>query len=123
LRSPRNDHMHVEANQLGHQLGQALAATIGGTIVDNQILSLDVSELSQSSEEAIHVGPVELAGCGVQHSDSPDLACKLPARSQRPSRSTQHCDELPSSHRSCLRFIGSLPRPRMRGNGYVEGCR
>ena len=44
--SPRDDHIHVAANQIGCEVGQSLDVPLSPSILDDQVLALDPAELA-----------------------------------------------------------------------------
>jgi len=52
---------------------EAPSTAIGGAILNDKVLSLDISELSQTSAKRIKVRGIQLQGNGFQHANSPHL--------------------------------------------------
>src|SRR5437870_4718755 len=59
LRPPRYDQVHLDPNQVGRQLRKPLVQSVGGSVLDDEMLPLHVSELLHAPEKAIKAGRIE----------------------------------------------------------------
>src|SRR5262249_49600292 len=57
LRPLGHDDVHFEPDQLHREVGQPVEPTLSGSIVDDDILTLDPPELAQRLPERVEVGP------------------------------------------------------------------
>jgi hypothetical protein len=113
LRAAGHDQIDVETNQLGRKLGETLGAAVGRTVVEDEVLTFDVAELSQALSEGIEIGGVRCRGGRLQQTDTIDLARLLRPRRERPRRRpAEKRDELASPH--------SITSSASRGG--FEGC-
>jgi hypothetical protein len=81
-------------------LRETLGASVGRTVVEDEILSLDVAKLAQALSKGIEIGGVRRRWGRLQHTDTPDPARLLCARSkrQRGCRAAEQSDEVASPH-------------------------
>jgi hypothetical protein len=55
-RPSRHDQVHLQSNELRRQARESLVATIGRSVLDHEVLPLDVPEISQPLPEGVEVG-------------------------------------------------------------------
>jgi hypothetical protein len=57
-RAPRQDHVHIQANQLGRQVRQTLQPFVGRSVFDREVLPLDVPAFMQTLSKCVEVGSI-----------------------------------------------------------------
>jgi hypothetical protein len=77
--SPGHDDVHLQAHQLVRESGYALAASIGKSCLDDEVLAFDVSELAHAVHEGLVAPSVQrgLTRAEVEETDARDLRLRL----------------------------------------------
>src|SRR5262245_29737579 len=83
----RHDDVHLQAYQLGHEIGVSIEPSLGKTTLDDDVLAFDKSALTQSIEESLTGGLRRDRRIIRQETDAIDFASLLRTRRARPSRS------------------------------------
>src|SRR4029077_19311925 len=98
-RSPRYDHIDLEAEQLCRQLGKKVGLSLGGAVLDEEISPLDISEIPQLVDERYEI-VVLCSRSRLKHTHAIDLGYLLRPSTERPRArcSAQKGDEFPSVH-------------------------
>jgi len=73
-RSSGYDHIDVQSKQISGEFRKALTAAFGGAILNDEVLSLDVSEVAQALAKGVEVWSVQCHRRRLHHADAPDLA-------------------------------------------------
>src|SRR6516225_2080324 len=68
-RTSRDDEIHVMAHQLGRKYGQSIRLSLRITILNDNILSFNISKLTQTLAERLNASLVGGKGCTDQISD------------------------------------------------------
>jgi hypothetical protein len=96
----RTDQIDIEMNQLGDQAGEAIGVTVGRAIFNDEILPLDVSEVSHRLPEGTEICRIQVGRNRLQHADAPDFRRLLRSRHHRPRRrAAEPRDEIAPPHR------------------------
>src|SRR5262249_6516782 len=92
--------------------------TLGGTILDDQVPTLDIPKFAQCLSECFKICGVQGQRCCFQHADAPHPLALLRARRERPRRrrAAEQRDELASLHYSITSSarassVGGTSRP------------
>src|SRR6516165_21643 len=74
--------------------------TLGGTILDDQVQTLDIPKFAQCLSECFKICGVQGQRCCFQHADAPHPLALLRAHRERPCcrRTAKQGDELPPLH-------------------------
>jgi hypothetical protein len=93
-----HDQIDVQMKQFGYELRVTLGASVGRTVVQDEILPLDVAKLAQTLSQGIEIGGIGRCRGRLQHTDTIDPAGLLRARRERPRcrRAAEQRDELAS---------------------------
>jgi len=83
LRPPRYDQVHLDPNQVGRQLRKPLVQSVGGSVLDDEVLPLHVTEVLHAPEKAIKAGRVESLRRPLEHADSINLLRRLRVDGER----------------------------------------
>jgi hypothetical protein len=104
-----HDHINLEADQLGRELGKSIQLPFRGAKLKCDILSLHIAKFAQSFTEFL--GERLRIGCSnVERAYSSHLRLLGMRRERSGDRGTQQCDELAPSHGLPLRDQGrTLP--------------
>src|SRR5262249_48900503 len=90
-----NVRQHLLWVKSGHQrafrqcplyLQKRLSPTIGGAILNREVLTLHIAKFAQPPTEGVKVGDIFKRGYGLQHTDARQFSARLRPRHQRPCR-------------------------------------
>src|SRR6516225_3621129 len=89
--------------------------TLGGTILDDQVQTLDIPKFAQCLSECFKICGVQGQRCCFQHADAPHPLALLRARRERPSsrRAAECSQQFPPSDGDCH---SPLPCEVRKGN-------
>jgi hypothetical protein len=101
-RSPGQDQIHVQPNQFSRQSRVSFVSAVGRSVLDDEILPLDVSELLQTPPEGLEIGRIRLRRRPFEHTDPVCLPYLLRLGGERRGEETarQGADERPPIHYS-----------------------
>ena len=63
---PSKDDINLERNQFGGKSGEPLEPSLGISVVDHEVVALDVTGVTQSLQEGLSQGAVAAAGLGTR---------------------------------------------------------
>jgi hypothetical protein len=68
-RSRADNHLHLEPDQLGRQLGQPFRLALGIPVLDDHVLSLDVAQGAQTLLEGLDIDVVRERAASIEQTD------------------------------------------------------
>jgi hypothetical protein len=69
---PGRDEVHSQPNELGCELWEPVGTALGGPILDDEVLALDVTKLPQALLEGLEIRGVHDRGRRLQYPDAVD---------------------------------------------------
>src|SRR5712691_2132837 len=113
-RAAGKDHGDLEADQLGYEIRELADASLRHSVLDDDVLSLDVAELAQPLAEC---PGAEVIRSGCQITDARDSDRLLRARRERPRRrgGAEERDELAPPHRRAHSITSSARASSVSG--------
>src|SRR4029453_17536946 len=72
-RSSRHDQVYIQSNQLSREARELVVSAFGRSILDDEVLTLNVPGIPQTSSKSIKVGSVDRRGRSLEHANSVDL--------------------------------------------------
>src|SRR5262249_29656718 len=95
----REDQVHIGANQFGGQFGKSLVAPLRPAVLDGDVRTLDITEVTQTQADSLKPRGKRRWRCHAEESDPRHLARLLRAHRERPrGRAAEQRDELPPFH-------------------------
>src|SRR5215469_10155080 len=99
-RARRHDDIRLDANQLGRQICEAIVVPLRPSILDGDVLALDVAEFTELLTECVEDLALQGWRGGAEVTDPRSHSRLLRARRERPRgcRPAEQCDELAALH-------------------------
>jgi hypothetical protein len=112
------DQVHIQPNQLSRQARESFVAAIGRSVLDDEVLLLDIPKFEQAASKALEVGSVDRRRRSLEHADAIDFLRLRLADERRREYAPTHCnDECPPVHHRMIssartRMDCGMVRPR-----------
>ena len=68
-RSSCQDQVHLVLSQLGREVRESIVAAIGRSVLDDEILALDVAQSPEPVTKGVEIGGIRRRRCPLEHAD------------------------------------------------------
>src|SRR4030095_11779960 len=94
----RQHHVRLELNELECEVGEPFGGAVGRAVLNDEILALDVSELSEPFSERVEVRDIRARLQDLQHADTVRRPRPLRLGAERGrEKASYHCTDEPST--------------------------
>jgi hypothetical protein len=94
-----SDHLGLELNELDRKVGEPVSTAVCRAVLDDEILTFDISELFEPLSECVEVRDIRACVQDLQHADSMSRRLLRVENNRRGEEASRECaDETPAMH-------------------------